>query len=60
MIVTGCTVLRTRKPTPGQKDADRVLAFGRAPAEHAFAHLKNWRFLTKLRTDPPVLTAVKS
>jgi hypothetical protein len=25
---------------------------GRAPVEHGFAHLKNWRVLTKLRTDP--------
>jgi hypothetical protein len=22
------------------------------PVEHGFAHLKNWRVLTKLRTDP--------
>ncbi|MFD4577482.1 IS5/IS1182 family transposase, partial [Streptomyces sp. NPDC058479] len=22
------------------------------PVEHGFAHLKNWRILTKLRTDP--------
>ncbi|MFD6311010.1 hypothetical protein [Streptomyces nigra] len=25
---------------------------GRAPVEHSFAHLKNWRILTKLRTEP--------
>jgi hypothetical protein len=25
---------------------------GRAPVEHGFAHLKNWRILAKLRTDP--------
>ncbi|WP_245225601.1 transposase family protein [Streptomyces smyrnaeus] len=31
---------------------DHVLAVGRAPVEHGFAHLKNWRILTKLRTDP--------
>ncbi|MFE3866232.1 hypothetical protein ACFXPT_38415 [Streptomyces goshikiensis] len=24
---------------------------GRAPVEHGFAHLKNWRTLTKVRTD---------
>ncbi|MCX5181200.1 transposase family protein [Streptomyces sp. NBC_00268] len=35
--------------TPGQKTANRVLAVGRAPVEHCFAHLKNWRTLTKLR-----------
>ncbi|WP_316781735.1 transposase family protein [Streptomyces sasae] len=37
---------------PGQKTANRVLATGRAPVEHGFAHLKNWRTLTKLRIDP--------
>ncbi|MFI2780910.1 transposase family protein [Streptomyces sp. ALB3] len=52
MIVTGYTASRTHKLTPGQKDANRVLAVGRAPVEHAFAHLKNWRTSTKLRTDP--------
>ncbi|MFG3532717.1 hypothetical protein ACGF8B_39310 [Streptomyces sp. NPDC047917] len=29
-----------------------LLAVGRAPVEHGFAHLKNWRILTKLRTAP--------
>ncbi|MEW2289384.1 transposase family protein [Streptomyces sp. NPDC047841] len=37
---------------PGQKTANRVLAVGRAPVEHGFAHLKNWRTLTKFRSDP--------
>jgi hypothetical protein len=48
VIVTGYTA----KLTPGRKDANRVLAVGRAPVEHGFADLKNWRTLTKLRTDP--------
>ncbi|MEH0474824.1 transposase family protein [Streptomyces sp. B21-097] len=52
VIVTGFHAGRTHKLTPGQKDANRVLAVGRAPVEHGFAHLKNWRTLTKLRTDP--------
>lgn len=43
---------RTHKLPPGQKTANRVLATGRAPVEHGFAHPKNWRVLTKLRTDP--------
>ncbi|MFF4173791.1 transposase family protein [Streptomyces sp. NPDC001744] len=43
---------RTHKLTPGQKQANKVLAIGRSPVEHGFAHLKNWRILTKLRTDP--------
>ncbi|MFJ3964883.1 transposase family protein [Streptomyces sp. NPDC090036] len=41
-----------RKLTPGEKQANRVLAAARAPVEHGFAHLKTWRILTKLRTDP--------
>ncbi|MFV5996964.1 transposase family protein [Streptomyces sp. NPDC056231] len=41
VIVTGFTATRAHKLAPGQKDANRVLATGRAPAEHGFAHLKN-------------------
>ncbi|PCG86945.1 IS5/IS1182 family transposase [Streptomyces sp. WZ.A104] len=52
VIVTGYAASRTHKLTPGQKEANRVLAVGRAPVEHGFAHLKNWRTLTKLRTGP--------
>lgn len=52
VIVTGYTATRTHKLTPGQKAANRVLAVGRAPVEHAFAHLKNWRIPAELRTDP--------
>lgn len=56
MIVTGFHASRTHKLTPGEKIANRVLAIGRAPVEHGFAHLKNWRILTKLRTDPAQAT----
>ncbi|MFE0062289.1 transposase family protein [Streptomyces sp. NPDC059003] len=52
VIVTGYKATRARKLTPGQKEANRVLAAGRAPVEHGFAHLKMWRTVTKLRTDP--------
>ncbi|MFF2778866.1 transposase family protein [Streptomyces sp. NPDC058052] len=52
VIVTGYAASRTHKLTPGEKEANRVLAVGRAPVEHGFAHLKNWRILTKLRSDP--------
>ncbi|MGW1507180.1 transposase family protein [Streptomyces mirabilis] len=52
VIITGFAATRARKLTPGQKEANRILAVGRAPVEHGFAHLKNWRTLTKLRTDP--------
>ncbi|WP_407992056.1 hypothetical protein [Kitasatospora sp. CMC57] len=34
------------------------MASARAPVEHAFANLKAWRILTKLRTDPARATAL--
>ncbi|MFG2598983.1 transposase family protein [Streptomyces sp. NPDC048462] len=52
MIVTGYKATRARKLTPGEKQANRVLAAAHAPVGHGFAHLKTWRILTKLRTDP--------
>ncbi|WP_411078366.1 transposase family protein [Streptomyces sp. cmx-10-25] len=52
VVVTGHIATRTHKLTRGEKEANRVLAVGRAPVEHGFAHPKNWRVLTKLRTDP--------
>ncbi|WAP56558.1 transposase family protein [Streptomyces sp. S465] len=58
VIVTGCHAGRTHKLTSGQKNANRVIAVGRAPVEHGFAHLKNWRVLTKLRTDPARATCL--
>ncbi|MFF6918579.1 transposase family protein [Streptomyces sp. NPDC012466] len=51
-IVTGYIATRTHKLTRGEKEANRVLAVGRAPVERGFAHLKNWRILTELRIDP--------
>nr|BFD87074.1 hypothetical protein StreXyl84_64750 [Streptomyces sp. Xyl84] len=52
VVVTGFKVTRARKLTTSEKEANRVLAAGRAPVEHGPAHLKNCRLLTKLRTDP--------
>ncbi|MEU8502127.1 transposase family protein [Streptomyces lavendulae] len=49
---------RTHKLTPDQKEANRVLAIGRAPVKHGFAHLKNWRILIKLRTEPTRATCL--
>jgi hypothetical protein len=49
---------RARKLTPGQKQANRILAAGRASVEHGFANLKAWRIITKLRTDPAHATAL--
>ncbi|MET9017085.1 transposase family protein [Streptomyces olivaceoviridis] len=44
--------------TRGQKLSDKVLAAVRALVEHGFAHLKNWRVLGKVRTDPRWATAL--
>ncbi len=58
VIVTGYKATRARKLTPGQKQANRILAAARAPVEHGFANLKAWRVLTKLRTAPGRATAL--
>lgn len=51
-IVTGYKATRARKLTPGEKQANRVLAAAHAPVGHRFAHLKTWHILPRLRTDP--------
>jgi hypothetical protein len=38
--------------TAAQKQANQLLGSLRAPVEHGFAELKNWRILTRLRMDP--------
>ncbi|MGW7820109.1 transposase family protein [Streptomyces puniciscabiei] len=58
LIVTGYKATRVRKLTLGEKEANRVLAAARAPVEHGYAHLKTWRILTKLRTDPARATGL--
>ena len=35
-----------------QRQANRALSAARAPVEHGFSDLKNWRILTRLRLDP--------
>ncbi|MFJ9379597.1 transposase family protein [Streptomyces sp. NPDC101455] len=52
VIGTGFKAVRYRELTAVQKEANGVPAAGRAAVEHGFAHLKSWRILTKLRTDP--------
>ncbi|WP_459180239.1 transposase family protein [Streptomyces sp.] len=58
VVVTGFKATRARKLTTSEKEANRALAAARAPVEHGFAHLKNWRILTKLRTDPARATGL--
>ena len=52
VVVTGYRATKKRKLTTGQKTANKVISAARALVEHGFAHLKTWRILTKLRTDP--------
>ncbi|GHE32159.1 hypothetical protein GCM10017771_48800 [Streptomyces capitiformicae] len=57
-VITGYKAARNRPLTRGRKLSNTVLAAVRAPVEHGFAHLKNWRILTKLRTDPKSATVL--
>ena len=52
VIITGYKSTRTRKTTPAQRQAGQALSAARAPVEHGFSDLKNWRSLTRLRVDP--------
>ncbi|MGC4987099.1 hypothetical protein ACLQ18_42065 [Streptomyces sp. DT193] len=53
VIVTGYAATRTHKLTPGQKTANRVLAVGRAPAEHGFAHSRTGGPSPNSASTPP-------
>ncbi|TLQ47851.1 transposase family protein [Streptomyces marianii] len=57
-VITGYKAARNRPLTRGQKLSNKALAAVRAPVEHGFAHLKNWRVLGKVRTDPKGATAM--
>jgi hypothetical protein len=52
IVITGRKATRTT----AQKQANQLISSERAPVEHAFADLKNWRILTKLRMDPAQAT----
>jgi DDE superfamily endonuclease len=52
VVITGYKATRWRALTGPQKQANQLVAGLRAPGEHGFAFLKNWRILAKLRLDP--------
>jgi hypothetical protein len=56
VIITGYKATRTSKLTPAQHQANRALSAARAPVEHGFSDLKNWRILTRLRLSPAKAT----
>ncbi|MEV6785275.1 transposase family protein [Streptomyces sp. NPDC051098] len=57
-VITGYKAARNRPLTRSQRLSNKALAAVRAPVEHGFAHLKNWRVLGKVRTDPKWATAL--
>jgi hypothetical protein len=58
VIITGYKATRTTKTTPAQRQANQALSAARAPVEHGFSDLKNWRILTRLRIDPAKATTL--
>jgi len=58
VIITGYKATANRKLTPAQRHANQALSAARAPVEHGFADLKNWRILTRLRYSPARATTV--
>jgi methylphosphotriester-DNA--protein-cysteine methyltransferase len=52
VVITGYKAARTKPLTSAKKQVNELIASVRAVCEHAFAHLKNWRILTKLRISP--------
>ena len=58
VIITGWKAAANRKLTPAQRQANRVLSAARAPVEHGFADLNQWRILTRLRLSPARATTV--
>ena len=43
---------------PAQRHANQALSAARAPVEHGFGDLKNWRILTRLRLSPANATTL--
>ena len=58
MIITGAKRARKKKLTAGTEAANQIIAAARAPVEHGFAALKNWRILTRLRLNPARATTL--
>lgn len=50
-VLVGRRASRNHKLTPAEKTVNTLLSRERATNEHAHAHLKNWRVLTRLRRD---------
>lgn len=58
VAITGRRAARTRPLTHAQRVANQLVSRERAANEHGFADLKNWRILTRLRTNPTWATTL--
>ncbi|WP_431040757.1 transposase family protein [Streptomyces sp. P1-3] len=58
VVITGYKAARTKPLTSAKKQVNKLIASVRTVCEHAFAHLKNWRILTKLRLSPRYATTL--
>ncbi len=58
VVITGYKTARTKPLTSAKKQVNKLIASVRAVCEHAFAHLKNWRILTKLRLSTRYATTL--
>jgi hypothetical protein len=52
IVITGVKKTKKKPLTAADKLTNKLIAAHRAPNEHGFAFLKNWRRITKLRTCP--------
>ncbi|WP_208835600.1 transposase family protein [Streptomyces alboniger] len=50
-VITGFKKPKGKQLSAARKLVDQLIAAERAVCEHTFAHLKNWRVLTRLRLD---------
>ncbi|WP_406723600.1 transposase family protein [Streptomyces sp. GD-15H] len=58
VVITGYKAARTKPLTSAKRQVNKLIASVRAVCEHAFAHLKNWRILTKLRLSARYATTL--
>ncbi|MFI7643671.1 transposase family protein [Nonomuraea sp. NPDC049400] len=56
VVITGRKATHTNPLTTAEKQVNQLISSERAPVEHGFADLKNWRILTKLRMNPAQAT----
>lgn len=58
MVITGYKAARSKPLTPAKKQVNRLITSVRAACEHAFAHPKNRRVITKLRMSARYATTL--